>query len=114
MQLLDVVTASQIKARAGVNYVEGQHLHDPLAKLELLAKAHPEWDAKLMLGGVRYFLKTEHLHRHAGKGDCSSHSCRHALFCEPVGNLTSCKACDLPFLVLEDLKRVAPETLHGQ
>jgi len=27
-----------------------------------------------------------------------------------VGNLTPCKACDLPFLVLEDLKRVAPET----
>jgi len=64
-QLLHVVTASQRKARAGVNYVEGNHLHDPLEKLYCIAKETPTWDAKLKLGGVRYFLKSEYLHRHA-------------------------------------------------
>jgi hypothetical protein len=108
-QLLHVVTASQMKARAGVNYVEGQHLHDPLAKVELIAKGVRGWDSKLMLGGLRYFLKTEYLHRHAGKGECCSHSDRHSLFCEPADDADACDACQLPFLVLADLKRVAAD-----
>ena len=102
-QLLQVVTASQSKARAGVNYVEGQHLHDPLAKVEIVAKGVRAWDRKLMLGGLRYFLKTEYLHRHAGKGECCSHSDRHSLFCESSDDADACDACQLPFLILADL-----------
>jgi hypothetical protein len=81
-QLLKAVTANQRVARAGVNYVEGNHLHDPLEKLYLVANNTPEWDAKLKLGAVRYFLKTEYLHRHAGVGACGTHSDRCALFGE--------------------------------
>jgi hypothetical protein len=65
------VTADQRKAPAGVNYVEGNHLHDSLDKLHRVAEDFPTWDAKLKIGGLRYFLKSNYLRRHAGKGSCT-------------------------------------------
>ena len=60
-QLLHAVTADQRNACAGVNYVEGNHLHDPLEKLQRVAEEFPTWNAKLKLGGLRYFLKLNYL-----------------------------------------------------
>ena len=111
--LLQAVTATQRKARAGVNYVEGNHLHDPLEKLFLIAKECPTWNAKLLLGGTRYFLKTDYIQRHAGKGNCPSHCEEHSLFADPAEAIVpGCEGCQLPFLVLEDLKRVAADHHH--
>ena len=110
-QLLHAVTADQRKARAGVNYVEGNHLHDPLEKLYRVAEELSTWDAKLKLGGLRCFLKSNYLHRHAGKGSCASHSDRHSLFCEE-SLADPCPHCQLPYLILTDLKLQADEKHH--
>jgi hypothetical protein len=107
------VSATQRKARAGVNYVEGNHLHDPLEKLHRIAKESPTWNAKLLLGGTRYFLKTDYVQRHVGKGCCPTHCEAHSLFEEPADPMVpGCEACELPFFVLEDLKRVAAPHHH--
>ena len=110
--LVQAVTATQRKARAGVNYVEGNHLHDPLQKLHSIAKETPSWPAKLYLGGLRYFCKSEYLQRHVGQSGCSSHSDAHALFGEATAD-PGCEGCQLPFLVLADLKRVAAVRHHA-
>jgi len=87
-------------------------LHDPLEKLYRVAEELTTWDAKLKLGGLRYFLKSNYLHRHAYKGACSSHSDRHSLFCEET-RADPCPQCQLPYLILTDLKLDADEKHHS-
>ena len=109
--LLHLVTATQRAARAGVNYVEGKNLHDPLDKLLQIAVENPVWDVKLFLPMVKYLLKTEYLHRHACSGDAPSHCPRHALLHEETGG-KDCESCQLVFMVLDDLKRVCDQKHH--
>ncbi len=77
-----------------------------------MAEECPTWDAKLKLGGLRYFLQSNYLHRHAGKGSGASHSERHSLFCEE-SQADSCAHCQLPYLILTDLKREADKRHHA-
>ena len=88
--LQKALTASQSKARTGVNYVEAGLLHDPLTKLgRIVDVACPSWPKKKMLACLKYFFKVEYPTNHAMKDRRTSHFDAHALF----GNATTCGDC---------------------
>jgi len=111
--ILKALTATQLKARTGVNYVEAGLVHDPLTKLARIAKkACPSWDRKRMLACIKYFLKVEYPNNHVLKDKRGSHCEVHGLF-EDTCTTWTCKRCQFPFRILDDLKAAtAQESYH--